>query len=48
MTAKLNVLDLQAYFTDLLPRINDHKINRLDDLLPWNWSPLPETQPEAA
>ncbi|MEQ8375739.1 MAG: IS66 family transposase [Roseibium aggregatum] len=47
-TAKLNGLDPQAYLADILARINDHKINRLDDLLPWNWSPLPATQPEAA
>jgi|TARA_R110002012_G_scaffold55313_1_gene141173 hypothetical protein len=23
-----------------LDRIHDHKINRLDELLPWNWVPL--------
>ena len=40
--------DPQAYLADILARINDHKINRLDDLLPWNWSPLPATLPEAA
>ena len=39
-TAKMNGLDPQAYLTDILTRIHDHKINRLDDLLPWNWSPL--------
>jgi transposase len=39
-TAKMNGLDPQAYLTDVLARINDHKINRLDELLPWNWSPL--------
>lgn len=47
-TAKMNGLDPQAYLADILARINDHKINRLDDLLPWNWSPLPATLPEAA
>ena len=47
-TAKLNGRDPQAYLADILARINDHKINRLDDLLPWNWSPLPATLPEAA
>ena len=39
-TAKLNGLDPQAYLTDILSRINDHKINRLDELLPWNWAPV--------
>lgn len=39
-TAKMNGLDPQAYLTDVLDRINDHRINRLDDLLPWNWAPL--------
>lgn len=39
-TAKINGLDPQAYLTDVLNRINDHKINRIDELLPWNWSPL--------
>ena len=32
-TAKMNGLDPQAYLTDILSRINDHKINRLDELL---------------
>jgi len=39
-TAKMNGLDPQAYLADVLARINDHKINRLDELLPWNWAPL--------
>lgn len=39
-TAKLNGLDPLAYLADILDRIHDHKINRLDDLLPWNWAPL--------
>jgi hypothetical protein len=25
-----------------------HKINRLDELLPWNWTPMATTQAEAA
>jgi transposase len=29
-------------------RIHDHKINRLDELLPWNWSPMITPQAEAA
>ena len=39
-TAKLNSLDPQAYLADVLDRIHDHKINRLDELLPWNWAPM--------
>lgn len=38
-TAKMNGLDPQAYLTDVLSRIYDHKINQLDELLPWNWTP---------
>ncbi len=38
-TAKMNGLDPQAYLTDVLSRIQDHRMNRLDDLLPWNWTP---------
>lgn len=47
-TAKLNSLDPQAYLADILARIHDHKINRLDELLPWNWSPLAAPNAEAA
>ncbi len=39
-SAKMNNLDPQAYLTDLFQRIHDHKINRIDELLPWNWRPL--------
>jgi len=39
-TAKLNGLDPLAYLADILDRIHDHKINRLDELLPWHWAPL--------
>lgn len=47
-TAKMNGLDPQAYLADLLDRIHDHKINRLDELLPWNWSPVGTICAEAA
>ena len=59
-TAKMNGLDPQAYLAVrhgprtmaapwlTLTRIHDHKINRLDDLLPWNWSPLTTALSEAA
>src|ERR1700674_5764469 len=36
-TAKLNDVDPQAWLTDVLARIADHKINDLASLLPWNW-----------
>jgi hypothetical protein len=35
-TAKLNGVDPHAWLADTLARIPDHKINRNDDLLPWN------------
>jgi transposase len=35
-TAKLNGLDPEAYLHYLLERIADYKINRIDELLPWN------------
>jgi transposase len=38
-TAKLNDVDPQAWLADVLGRINDHAIHRLDQLLPWNWKP---------
>jgi hypothetical protein len=38
-TAKLNDIDPQAWLADVLGRINDHAIHRLDQLLPWNWKP---------
>ena len=36
-TEKMNGLDPQAWLADILDRIHDHKINRLDELLPWLW-----------
>jgi len=35
-TAKLNHVDPQAWLADVLGRIAEHKINRVDELLPWN------------
>ena len=37
-TAKLNGVDPQAWLTDTLARIADHKINRIDELLPWRYA----------
>jgi len=46
-TAKLNGLDPQAYLADVLDRIHDHKINRIDQLLPWNWTPIGAAEAKA-
>ena len=40
-TARLNGVDPQAWLADVLARINDHNIHRLDQLLPWNWKAQP-------
>lgn len=37
-TAKLNNVDPQAWLTDVLSRIADHKITKLDELMPWNYT----------
>jgi len=37
-TAKLNGVDPQAWLTDVLANIADHKINRIDELLPWHYA----------
>ena len=36
-TCKLNGVDPEAWLRDVLARIPDHKINRIAELLPWNW-----------
>jgi transposase len=41
-TAKLNGIEPYEYLRDVLQRMVDgHPINRLDDLLPWNWKSKP-------
>lgn len=37
-TAKLNKVDPQAWLKWVLAQIADHKITRLDELLPWRYA----------
>ena len=39
VTAKLNDVDPRAWLADVLARIADHPVQRLRELLPWNWLP---------
>jgi transposase len=37
-TCRMNGVDPQAYLADVLARIADHPIHRIDELLPWRWT----------
>ena len=37
-TAKLNGIDPQAWLTDTLGHVADHKINKIDELIPWRYA----------
>ena len=39
VTAKMNDVDPQAWLADVLSWIAMYPAHRLDDLLPWNWTP---------
>jgi hypothetical protein len=36
--SRTNAVNPQAWLTDVLSRIADHKINRIDELLPWYYA----------
>ena len=36
-TAKMNAVDPEAWLTWVLARVADHKINCIDELMPWVW-----------
>ena len=38
VTARLNDVDPQAWLADVLARIADTPMSKLDELLPWNWA----------
>ena len=46
-TARLNGVEPEAWLTDVIARIGSHPINRLAEMLPWNWQP-PATHSVAA
>jgi transposase len=43
VTAKMNDVDPQAWLADVLARIAAHPAHRLEELLPWNWTPKAPT-----
>jgi transposase len=48
VTAKMNDIDPQAWLADVLARIAEHPVQKLDELLPWNWCPLNTQARQAA
>jgi transposase len=47
-TARLNDVDPQAWLADVLARIADLPVRRLNELLPWEWKRLREPEKTAA
>ncbi|SDD34826.1 Transposase [Bradyrhizobium brasilense] len=48
VTAKMNGIDPLAWLADVLARIAAHPAHRLDELLPWNWTPASAISARAA
>ncbi|MFP1133197.1 IS66 family transposase [Asticcacaulis sp. W401b] len=47
-SAKLSGIDPQAWLADVLTRIGGHPNTRLDELLPWNWKLIKDSERDAA
>lgn len=47
-TCKLSNVDPKAWFADVLARIADHPMQRLTELLPWNWKAARQFATKAA
>lgn len=47
-SAKLNDVDPRAWLADVLARIGDHPMKRINDLMPWNWKATHQATAEAA
>ena len=43
-TCRLNSVEPEAWLTDIIARIADHPINRIDELLPWQWQAARQIQ----
>ena len=48
ITAKMNGVDPQAWLADVLVRIAAHPAHRLNELLPWKWTPASAISARAA
>jgi transposase len=44
----MNDVDPQAWLADALAHIADHPAQKLDELLPWNWTALVEARKRLA
>lgn len=43
-TCKLNGINPEVHLADLIGRVGEHPVHRIDELLPWNWRLRPDTQ----
>jgi transposase len=46
-TAKMNNVDPQAWLADILGRIANHPVHRIEELMPWSWIAPPKQNPTA-